>query len=99
MSEFQTIATVIMALIIGFVFGRSSKRSNDFRNEYITQEEKAMLSPPPKYGREFDHVHEDVLDAVKAGKTIQAIKIYRQLHGASLKEAKEFIDNIKQQFR
>lgn len=97
MSEIQSIVTVIMALIIGYVFGRSSKKSNDFRNEYITQEEKAMLSPRTHNDNQFDDVHEDVLNAVKKGQTIQAIKIYRELHGTSLKDAKSFIDTIRRQ--
>jgi len=88
MREIQTIATVIMALIIGFAFGRSGKKASDSRNKYIIQEEKAMLSPSPKYRHEFDDIHEDVLDAVKAGQSIQALKIYRELHGTSLIRSK-----------
>lgn len=35
----------------------------------------------------------DVLDILRSGDRIKAIKAYRQLHGTGLKEAKKFIDN------
>lgn len=36
---------------------------------------------------------EDVLEILNNGNKTKAIKAYRQLHGASLKEAKHFLDN------
>ncbi|MCP4343067.1 MAG: hypothetical protein GY799_30335 [Desulfobulbaceae bacterium] len=38
----------------------------------------------------------DVLDLVKKGDTLTAIKAYRQLHGTGLKEAKIFVENHKE---
>jgi ribosomal protein L7/L12 len=37
----------------------------------------------------------EVAAAVRAGQTINAIKLYRQSSGAGLKEAKEFIEEIQ----
>jgi len=36
---------------------------------------------------------EDVLEILKKGNKTKAIKAYRQLHGASLKEANHFLEN------
>jgi ribosomal protein L7/L12 len=36
----------------------------------------------------------DVMQAVHAGRTIQAIKIYRQYTGVGLKQAKDAIDEV-----
>jgi len=97
MNELQTIITVAMALVIGFIFGRSSKRSNDFRNEYITEEEQARLSPKTQYQKK--NIPWDVLEAIKSGSKINAVKKYRAHFDCSLKEAKEAVETLKQQLK
>jgi ribosomal protein L7/L12 len=44
---------------------------------------------------EFQDVPADVREALQRGETILAIKRFRQATGAGLKEAKEFIDEIR----
>jgi hypothetical protein len=41
-----------------------------------------------------DDVPADVIALVAVGKKIEAIKLYRRLTGASLREAKDFIDSL-----
>lgn len=45
MNELQTTITVILALIIGFVLGRGSKKSDAFVEQNLTQEEWNSLQP------------------------------------------------------
>ncbi len=40
---------------------------------------------------------QEILDAIKSGKKIQAIKSYREYTGQGLKESKEFIDRLTAQ--
>jgi ribosomal protein L7/L12 len=40
-------------------------------------------------------VSPDIIDLVKRGRKIQAIKLYRQETGAGLKQAKDFIDSLE----
>ena len=42
----------------------------------------------------MEGVSPEVLDAVRAGDSIGAIKLYREQTGASLAEAKEFVQRI-----
>jgi len=44
---------------------------------------------------EFQDVPPDVREALQQGETILAIKRFRQATGAGLKEAKEFVDEIR----
>lgn len=44
---------------------------------------------------EFENVPADVREALERGETILAIKRFRQATGADLKEAKEFVDEIR----
>ena len=36
--------------------------------------------------------NEDILNLIRKGEHLKAIKAYRQLHGSNLKEAKAFVD-------
>lgn len=44
---------------------------------------------------EFQDVPPDVQEALKRGETILAIKRFRQATGAGLKDAKEFVDEVR----
>jgi hypothetical protein len=44
---------------------------------------------------EFDDVPADVREALERGKTILAIKRFRQATGVGLKESKDFIDEVR----
>ncbi len=102
MGEFQNIATVILALVVGFIIGRSSKKITIRRDpERLTPEEWASLQPKGDHAdrNPYDDVHPDVLNALNSNNKIEAIKLFRQYHSASLKEAKHAIDAIFKNFR
>lgn len=44
---------------------------------------------------EYENVPPDVIEALQRGETILAIKRLRQATGVGLKEAKEFVDEVK----
>ena len=47
---------------------------------------------------EFDpyaHVAPEIAEAVRAGKKIKAIKLYREATGAGLRESKEFVEGVQ----
>ena len=43
----------------------------------------------------FAHVSDDIVEALRANRKIEAIKLYRQATGVGLKEAKEFIEEVQ----
>jgi hypothetical protein len=43
----------------------------------------------------FAHVSDDIVEALRANRKIEAIKLYRQATGGGLKEAKEFIEEVQ----
>lgn len=43
----------------------------------------------------YKNLPHEIVDAVRAGKKIQAIKRYREIAGVGLKEAKDFIEEIQ----
>jgi Ribosomal protein L7/L12 C-terminal domain len=45
----------------------------------------------------FANLPHEIADAARAGKKIQAIKLYRQWSGVGLKEAKDFIEEFQRQ--
>jgi ribosomal protein L7/L12 len=42
-------------------------------------------------------IHACILNALQSGEKIRAISLYRAIHGGSLKDAKEFIEEIERQ--
>lgn len=46
-----------------------------------------------------DSQRQEILDAIKSGQKIAAIKLYREHTGLGLKEAKEFIEELTDQLR
>ena len=43
----------------------------------------------------YASIPREIAEAVRAGRKIEAIKLYRQSSGAGLKEAKEFIEEVQ----
>lgn len=98
MSEFQTAATVILALIIGFIFGRSTKKPDPFVEQHLSREEWDSLQPDVEPNNPYDDVHPDVLEAIQSDNKVEAIKRFRQHHAASLREAKDAVEAIFRNF-
>ena len=102
MGDIQNIITIVMALVVGFVIGRSSKKTTVERDpERLTPQEWASLQPKGDHSARnpYDDVHPDVLNALNANKKIEAIKLFRQYHSGSLKEAKHAIDAIFKNYK
>jgi hypothetical protein len=49
----------------------------------------------PGTGRSFVAIEEDVERALRAGRLIEAIKLYRERHKASLLDAKNAVEDMK----
>ncbi len=74
------VAVVAAALALGVL---NRRRTDDLR--------QTGLYPPPGQGSEAD-----VERLVALGRKIDAIKLYRQIHGTDLKSAKDAVDKIAQ---
>lgn len=51
-------------------------------------------TPSGMMGATTDMLNEAIVELVIAGKKIEAIKLYREVHGVGLKEAKDAVDKI-----
>ncbi|WP_158621438.1 hypothetical protein [Corallococcus aberystwythensis] len=77
------LALLVIAVFVGAIAGfwwRSSKR------EQPSQPPTALS---PQEGQEY------LADLIASGQTIEAIKLHRQLHGSSLKEAKDAVEAMR----
>lgn len=48
-----------------------------------------------KLNIEFENIDDELIELIKKGKKIKAIKLYREFSASSLKEAKKYIDSLK----
>ncbi len=95
MNEFQTIVSVVIGMVLVWAFlGRlqHKKAANDQR---LTPEERAFLHPQHSDAAFEQTMPFDVIDAIKNGRTIEAIKLYRAQFNCGLKEAKEAIERLQ----
>ena len=91
MNEFQALATTIMLsilalLILPKIFTRKTP------DEHLSAEEKAMLYPQVSDAEFSQTMPFDVVNAINAKQKIQAIKLYKQQFGCSLKDAKNAVE-------
>jgi len=79
----MTIAYVVIGVVaVALILDAANRRSaRDLR--------QSGLLPPPGQGTDAD-----VERLVAAGRKIDAIKLYRKLHNADLKTAKEAVDRL-----
>ena len=90
---------LLVALLVGFVFGRISRPSQDGSLSRIDRKltmltEHFKLKWDPTIG-----VPEEVLGKIRAGDKVEAIKLYRELTGTGLKESHELIEEIDKRIR
>ena len=104
MESLGLIALVVPVVIL-IVISSVSFRLVEMRSRMATQlyRVEAKLDLLLKQANiEFDpyaNLPREVADAARAGKTIEAIKLYRQSSEASLKEAKDFIEEFQRRFK
>lgn len=83
--DFNFVVFYVGVFVAGFGFGRFSARRGS-----IAPARRAATSPPP--------VSDPAIDAaIRAGRKVEAIKLYRQRDGAGLKPAKLAIEQRARQ--
>jgi ribosomal protein L7/L12 len=82
----MTILYIVVAVVAGALAlsALNRRRTDDLR--------QTGLYPPPGQGSDAD-----VERLVALGRKIDAIKLYREVHGTDLKSAKDAVDKIAQQ--
>jgi ribosomal protein L7/L12 len=80
----DVLVALVAAVVVGFILGQVIRRRDDAR---IVWTEPVDL----------EKADDDVKAMVQRGQIIQAIKRHRELTGAGLKEAKDYVDALKAQ--
>lgn len=93
------ILTTILALPLAFWFyakfrGGPAASPPGSRPSHLEVKLGAKPEDVPIDPRDLQQLPAGVLAALERGETIQAIKLYRQITGSSMAEAKDFIDEI-----
>jgi ribosomal protein L7/L12 len=76
--------TLVIALVAAFLAGFILGRRGSRQKIVWTRPIEAVATP-------------DVQALIQQGKKIDAIKLYRQLHGTGLKDAKEAVEKLERQ--
>lgn len=77
--------------------GSSNSSASSSRSDAYPSSDFSPPSPPPAQNKRpapGSPTMEDILATARAGNKIQAIKLYRELHGVGLKEAKEAVEEL-----
>lgn len=90
------IASGLIGVWVGLLFVRLLAIERRLRRlSRIDAKVDALLRSAGVTFDEFNDVPADVRDALERGKTILAIKRFRQATGVGLKEAKHFVDEVR----
>lgn len=96
MNESFLLGVVVAGLIAGATIVRMSSRENYLRS--LSRLEAKLDALLKHEGIRFDpyaDVPQPVLDALRHGKKIEAIKAYRMATGVGLKEAKDYVEELQ----
>lgn len=96
MTQSAIVVAVLVAAGIALVWGRFAaidRRLN--RLSRLDAKLDALLKHAGVSFNEYENVPPDVIEALQRGETILAIKRLRQANGVGLKEAKEYVDEVK----
>jgi hypothetical protein len=88
--SFELIALVVLGVVLLVVFS-AALRLIEMRSRMGTL---FYIKFDP-----YANVPREIADAVRAGQTIQAIKLYRDSTGVALKEAKDFIEEFQRRVK
>lgn len=94
MDQFQIIASVVMLVIIFLAFAPKLSGDKGDRQQKMSAEEKAFLFTETTDAEFEQTMPFDVVQAIRAGNKIQAIKHYRDQFGTSLKESKDAVERM-----
>jgi ribosomal protein L7/L12 len=88
-------AGVTLGLVIS-VFGQTMKLQKRLRQLSIVDAKvDALLKHAEIEFDPFEQVNQEVIDAIKNGSKIEAIRLYKESSGVSLKEAKEYVEEFQ----
>ena len=98
MNESQFVIALVLACLL-LVLYRSDQVSRSVRNLESRQSRTegkldALLQNAGVTYDPYANVNPHVLEAIRAGKKIEAIKRYREVSGVGLKDAKEYVERI-----
>ena len=88
-ATFWIVVGTFVMVLLSMARNSSSGGSNNSRLERKVDLILKHLGIDPKQG-----VDEKIMELMKAGQKIQAIKLYRQQTGAGLKEAKDYVEGL-----
>jgi hypothetical protein len=92
---------VIVSLIIALAFSFRLRFANIERKLAVLPRLEAKLDMLLKQANikyePLGGLPPEILDALQSGEKIRAISLYRAIHGGSLKDAKEYIEEIERQ--
>jgi len=89
------LAGVTLGLVIG-VFTQTMKLQKRLRQLSIVDAKlDALLKQAGIEFDPFEHVQQEVIDALKSGSKIEAIRLYKESSNVSLKEAKENVEEVQ----
>jgi len=78
-----------VAVIVALIFIAPLVVIGIRKRDHLKRDIKNLMPPPGQAPTE-----EDVVRLVRAGHKIQAIKVYREIHGTGLKESKEAVEAL-----
>jgi hypothetical protein len=95
--RFGLVALIALGLILLFTI-RVRLKSLQSRIAAVTRVEAKLDLLLKQANIKFDpfaHLSNDIVEALRGNRKIEAIKLYRQATGVGLKEAKEFIEEVQ----
>ncbi|HEX7815713.1 hypothetical protein [Dyella sp.] len=91
----QTYVIYALLLVIGFVLGRLTARQRPESGQQTRPTSALYSTPLSQLPRPLDHdAEERIVELLRQGKMIEAIKRYREATGSNLKQSKEAVEAI-----
>ncbi len=94
MNQFQIIASTVMLVIIFLAFAPRILAKKSQREQRLSAEEKAFLYTETSDAEFAQTMPFDVIDAIRSGNKLLAIKHYRDQFGVSLKDSKDAVERM-----
>jgi|GEM_PF-2657868 len=94
MDQFQIIASIVMLIIIFMALGPKLFAKKDGNQQHLSAEERAFLFTETSDAEFQQTMPFDVIEAIKTGNKILAIKHYRNQFGTSLRESKDAVERM-----
>ncbi len=102
METLAAVAAVLAALAIAaMLFSNRKPKSYRVRIDEPDRQASNSITNPELQGREQPPLqpHADIIKALQAGNNIEAIKLYRDIHGFNLAEAKRAVDALAEEYQ